>query len=386
MKKVLIISGNNHLFTSGADMYTNRIINILKKEDCIIDEYSFQFNMTKRDLEKKDDIKIITPGRKFNDCKKSKLKWWFRNAYNVAYHSKKQLDKLIDEYDLVIDASLMLVRSKKLFNSDKYLYIQHQSADFFEMKRYGFFTPFAIFLIWITGFKNCFKLAKNIVFYDEYNKKYIQNKFKTNNNKKYFTIFNCSIKREVIENNKKLKDEIYANNSFERNIIYIGRIAIEQKRMNDVNKMMKISKNKLDVYGFGSYEKKICKNPNIIFHGRVKHEDVLKINLYSKVNLLLSNYEGLSSSLVESICSLTPIIIRNSHISASSLSNDNKNGFLWSNKRNIKEYARQFDEVNDLPIEKLKELSDNCYKFAIENLLYETFEEKWLKVYREMTK
>lgn len=386
MKKVLIISGNNHLFTSGADMYTNRIINILKKEECIIHEYSFQFNMTEKDLEKKDDIKLITSGGKFNDCRKSKIKWWLKNAYNVAYRAKKQLDKLIDEYDLVIDASLMLVRSKKLFNSDKYLYIQHQSADFFEMKRYGFFTPLAVFLIWLTGFKNNFKLAKNIVFYDENNRKYIENKFKSKVVKKYFTIYNSSVKKETIEENRRVKNEIYKNNSFERNIIYIGRLAVEQKRMNDVNKMMKICKNKLDVYGFGSYEKKLKKNKNIIFHGRVDHKDVLKINLYSKFNLLLSNYEGLSSSLVESICSLTPIIIRNSHISASSLSNNNKNGFLWSNKKNINEYAKQFDEISSLPIEKLKELSDNCYEFAINNLLYETFEEKWLMVYREMVK
>jgi hypothetical protein len=74
MKKILIISGNNHLFTSGADMYTNRVIQILQKENCLIDEYSFEFNMTAKDLEKKDDIKIITPNKKFNDCQKSKLK------------------------------------------------------------------------------------------------------------------------------------------------------------------------------------------------------------------------------------------------------------------------------------------------------------------------
>ncbi|MGL5205110.1 MAG: hypothetical protein ACRC63_02570, partial [Metamycoplasmataceae bacterium] len=116
MKKVLIISGNNHHFTSGADMYTKRIIKILKKQNCIIDEYSFQINMTQKDLEETDDIKIITPGGKFNDCKKFRLKWMLRNYYNIAFRSRRQLDKLIDEYDLIIDASLTLVRSKKLLN------------------------------------------------------------------------------------------------------------------------------------------------------------------------------------------------------------------------------------------------------------------------------
>ena len=386
MKKILIISGNNHLFTSGADMYTNRVIQILQKENCLIDEYSFEFNMTAKDLEKKDDIKIITPNKKFNDCQKSKLKWWFKNAYNVAYRSRRQLNKLIDEYDLVIDASLMLVRSKKLFNSDKYLYVQHQSSDFFEMKRYGFWTPLAVFLIWLTGFKNCFKLANNILFFDENNRNYVVNKFKTKKEKRYFTILNTNTTRETIEKNKKLKDEIYSNNSFQRNVIYIGRVTTEQKRMNDVNKMMKKSSNKLDVYGFGTYVKKIVKNKNIIFHGKVSHDEVLDINLHSKISLLLSNYEGFSTSLVESICSMTPIIIRNSHISASFLADNNKNGFLWDNKFNVKEYAQQFDEINNLSNEKLQELSNNCYEFAIKHLTYETFEEKWLNLYKEITK
>ncbi|MGL5617450.1 MAG: glycosyltransferase [Metamycoplasmataceae bacterium] len=386
MKKILIISGNNHHFTSGADMYTKRIINILKKQNCIIDEYSFQVNMTQEDLKKTDDIKIITPNGKFNDCKKFRLKWMLRNYYNIAFRSRKQLDKLIDDYDLVIDASLTLVRSKKILNSDKYLYIQHQSADFFEMKRYGIFSPIAFFLIRAAGFKNCFKFAKKIVFYDELNQKYIENKYKQKRNTKYFWVYNTSVKKEVIEENKKRKDEIYKNNDFKRNIIYIGRVTVEQKRFNDVDKMMRKSKNKLDVYGFGSYEDKIKKNKNIIFHGKLEHEKVLDINLHSKFNFLLSNYEGFSGSLVESICSMTPIIARNSFISAKFLTNNNKNGFLLDNKRNIKKYAQKFDEINDLPIEKLKELSDNCYEFAIKYLCYETFEEKWIAIYKEMIK
>ncbi|MGL5733010.1 MAG: glycosyltransferase [Metamycoplasmataceae bacterium] len=386
MKKVLIISGNNHHFTSGADMYTKRIIDILKKQDCIIDEYSFQVNMTQKDLEATDDINIITPGGKFNDCKKFRFKWMLRSYYNIAVRSRRKLDKLVDNYDLVIDASLTLVRSKKILNSDKYLYIQHQSADFFEMKRYGIVTPIAYLLIRAFGFKDCFKFAKNIVFFDESNKKYIEDKFKQKTNTKYFWVYNTSIKREVIEENKRLKDEIYKNNTFERNITYIGRVTAEQKRLNDVDKMLKKTKNKLDVYGFGSYENKIKKNKNVIFHGRVDNEKVININLHSKFNFLLSNYEGFPGSLVESICSMTPIIARDSFISAKFLTDNNKNGFLLDYKKNIDKYAQQFDNINDLPIEKVQELSENCYQFAIKYLCYEDFEKKWIAIYKEMVK
>jgi len=386
VKKILIISGNNHLFTSGVDMYTSRLIAILKKENCIIDEYSFEINMTKSDYEKRDDIKIISPNKKRNDCKKSKIKWWIKNIYNVFYRSKKQLNKLIDEYDLVIDLSLMLVRSKKLLSHDKYLYIQHQSIDFFEMKRYGLVRPIALFLIWITGFKNCFKLAKNIVFYDKNNKKYIEDKFKNNTNKKYFTIVNSLISKEDIKANKIKKNEVYKNDNFLQNIVYIGRITIEQKRLNDINKMLKKTKNKLDVWGFGTYVKKIKKNKNIIYHGKLDNKDVSDVLIHSKLSILVSDYEGLSTSMVESICSMTPIIIRNSHLCAEFLVDKNKNGFLINKKYNFNEYVNIFDNLSEISIEKLSEMSNNCYHFALKHLTYETFEKKWLDVYREMTK
>ncbi|WP_283393195.1 hypothetical protein [Photobacterium phosphoreum] len=63
-------------------------------------------------------------------------------------------------------------------------------------------------------------------------------------------------------------------------------------------------------------------------------------------------------------------------MSAVFLTNENKNGILLDNKFNLKEYRKVFDEMNELSIETLKEMSENCYKFAIENLLYETFKKK----------
>ena len=58
MKKVLIISGNNHMCTSGVDMSSTRLISILKKQNCHIDEYSFENNMQKKDFEKEFYIRI----------------------------------------------------------------------------------------------------------------------------------------------------------------------------------------------------------------------------------------------------------------------------------------------------------------------------------------
>ena len=74
MKKVLIISGNNHLVTSGADFYNARLIKILQSQNYHVDEYSFEYNMSEQDRIYQDEIKIISPSEKFNDCSKSKLK------------------------------------------------------------------------------------------------------------------------------------------------------------------------------------------------------------------------------------------------------------------------------------------------------------------------
>ena len=385
MKKVLIISGNNHMCTSGVDMYSKRLISILKKQNCHVDEYSFEINMQKEDFEKKPDIEIISPNKSKNFYNKIKIKWWIKNIYNVIYRSRKQLNNLIDDYDLVIDSTLMLVRSKKVMNNEKYLYIQHQNADFFEMRRYGFFRLFALFVLKITGFKNNFKEARNIVFFDEPNKEYFQRHFKNNEGKKYFTIMNSCIDRKTIEENKIIKDQIYKDNKFSHNVIYIGRITVEQKRMNDVKHVLKKTKNKLDVWGFGTYTKYFKKSHNVRYHGRLEHSKVINTLMHSKISSLWSDYEGFSTSMVESICSMTPILVRNSHLSAVFLTNENKNGILLDNKFNLKEYRRVFDEINELSIETLKEMSENCYKFAIENLLYETFEKKWIDVYKEMT-
>ena len=59
--------------------------------------------------------------------------------------------------------------------------------------------------------------------------------------------------------------------------------------------------------------------------------------MHSKISSLWSVYEGFSTSMVASICSMTPILVRNSHLSAVFLTNENKNGILLDNKFNLKD-------------------------------------------------
>ena len=166
---------------------------------------------------------------------------------------------------------------------------------------------------------------------------------------------------------------------------YIGRITVEQKRMNDVKRVLKTTKNKLDVWGFGTHTNCFTKSHTVRHHGTLEHSKVINTLLHSKISSLCSDYEGFSPSMVESICSMTPIHERNAHLSAVFLTNEKKKGILLDNKFNLIEYRKVFDEMNELSIETLEEMSENCYKFAIANLLYETFGKNWIDVYKEMT-
>ena len=99
--------------TSGVDMYSKRLMAIRQTQNCPIDEYSVEINMQKEGCEQESDIRIISPNESENVYDKIKIKWWIKHIYNVMYRSRKQLNNLIDDYDLVIDSTLMLVRSKK---------------------------------------------------------------------------------------------------------------------------------------------------------------------------------------------------------------------------------------------------------------------------------
>ena len=135
----------------------------------------------------------------------------------------------------------------------------------------------------------------------------------------------------------------------------------------------------------GTYTKYFRKSHTVGYHGALVHSKVIITLEHRKRSSLWRDYEGFSTSMVESICSMAPILVGNSHLSAVYLTNETKNGILLGNKFNLREYRKVLGEMNQLSIETLKGMSENCYKFAIENLLYETFVKKWIDVYKEMT-
>ena len=65
-----------------------------------------EINRQKGGFGGKPGIEIISANKSKNFYNKIKIKWWIKNIYNVIYRSRKQLNNLIDEYDLVIDSTL----------------------------------------------------------------------------------------------------------------------------------------------------------------------------------------------------------------------------------------------------------------------------------------
>ena len=57
---------------------------------------------------------------------------------------------------------------------------------------------------------------------------------------------NSCIDRKTIEENKIIKHQIYKDNRYSHNVIYVGRITEEQKRMNEVKHVLKKTKIILD--------------------------------------------------------------------------------------------------------------------------------------------
>ena len=130
-------------------------------------------------------------------------------------------------------------------------------------------------------------------------------------------------------------------------IVYIGRLEEEQKRISDtVRGLIMVLKKidypiRFDIYGSGSAERDIVKiienegeGLTINFKGAYKAEEVYEILSQYQVLVLLSDYEGLPISLLEAMtCGLVPICT-NIKSGISQVIIPNKTGFIVNNREN----------------------------------------------------
>ncbi|MBO6072383.1 glycosyltransferase [bacterium] len=126
-----------------------------------------------------------------------------------------------------------------------------------------------------------------------------------------------------------------------KRIIYFGRIDSTTKNV-PLIKQIDNQINLIDFYGNGNKKiiKELGKNYKGYLNPKINPSDLIK---KYKFMVLMSNYEGFSFSLVESLACGVPIIVKNCFLAASYLVNNNENGFLIKNGQGVTEYAKQIN-------------------------------------------
>jgi glycosyltransferase involved in cell wall biosynthesis len=126
-------------------------------------------------------------------------------------------------------------------------------------------------------------------------------------------------------------------------LIYVGRLVEKQKRITDVVKAMCKASNEIDgvegmIYGHGEDKmvidliKKYSTNDKVKFCGSVPNKEVFYLFSTAQIFVLLSDYEGLSQSLLEAMaCGLVPVC-SNMKSGIPELITNNQTGIIVENR------------------------------------------------------
>lgn len=363
MKKALVITYSpNHDF-GGTELYSEKVINILKKQKWEVTEFSL--NLRNEKPKSKTKHKVVTPLIKVTE------KNTLSNLFNLK-KAKRELDQFKKEnkFDLIIN---------NLGDGFKWEYIptnevliQHYCV---EKYKYGIVSKYKIinrlacfFSRCLVGFKNYLLMHDNVVFFNPDNKTYATKICK----KKFNEIETVDLSVLTAKQITTLKE-----NKNRKSLIYVGRLDNTQKNIKLLVKIAKYLSCQVDVYGKGPALKKIKNKKNIKYCGFAERSEIF--NVYSRYisSIIVSNYEGEPFTAIESMCSSTPIIIRNTFLNASIMLSNN-NGLLLDKKLSAKKCANLINNYisrNDI-------LNDgkNAKEFALNKYTNDLFEEKWKKI------
>lgn len=367
MKRALVITPKNIYDVNGTSNYAYKLIIILINNGYQVDYY-YYFN-SKHLLEdrKIESDKLINLNKALNAVDHKE----FLNEYekdldakinilkNIEYiHAMtKLLNKKVNfsQYNLILDCTNY--QNINFMQQENYFFIQQFQYEWYMQKKYienGFFNPF--------------NYAKNLVLYDSYQLK------DYNKNQNYFFNPLCSYNEKfILEKYSEISKNI--NEKFNGDIVYIGRINNIQKNICFINEMNTKYGLNIKVYGPIEHNTKVTN-----YGGKLSRTELIKILEKAKFSILVSNTEGFSYSMVESISLGVPVIIRDSYPSAKYLTSKN-NGFLLSKDLNSHEFAKRIKEIqDDLTIDGYKNLVKNCIDFAISDLSTDDFEKRWLQI------
>lgn len=358
--KILIINENRHNSTGGIEKYTNQLINIFSKHNHEIYEYAFNLNPERIDLYKHND-KCIP----LNRISKTDNPLSMVQKRKVIKNCMNEINSIWKDYDVIINQCANMKWSKEIYNSNKWIYVQHFNPDFYKQKYIAgsFLRPLIYYGMMMVGIKNPFKKFKNQVFFTENDKQIINSK-----SIKYACIPLAVYSKKEIEN-IRLKQQ---NKIGDKPFIFFGRLDNFQKKITYTSNIFNKCKSKIDFYGSGD-SSLINQSEYSNYLGLIKPNEITDTLSQYKYNVVLSKYEGFPFTIVESISNGIPTIASNFAPSAKWLT-DNKGAIV--NKKNIIE---TINSLNNIDNTQYLELRNNCYEFALENLTLEAFENKWME-------
>lgn len=390
--KVLFLSANNYLSFTGADYYTKKLINIINKNfDAEIDEYSYDMCVNEKfesnNLIK--NVKIIYPSKKRNFVDKQlKIVWGLRNLYVMIFKANKQIRKIADNYDLIINNTMILHSDKKIMKKRNYISVQHQDWKFMKMYQYRQLSWLAVFLTRLIGLKNCFKHSFNLMCFTKDDALKIEENYRQKNKVKGGKVYTApnavytSKQMDELWNKRKL---VLKSNKYTHDILYVGRVTKLQKRIQKIYKLTKHVDNNFSIVGDGPYLKKIKNKKNIICFNKVPHEKVMDYYINSRCHISVSSFEGFPATVPEATSCGVPSIVTNSCVFLEKIAADlnlpliDRSAPISKYKNAINDFYKKISDKNFY-----YNLSYNCYKYAKENLSYELFESSWLKAINEI--
>ncbi len=384
MKKVLFISLAEHTTLGGTQNYNYKLMLLFKKLGWEITEYNCQLGIDKVVRKRVPKVNVIsnTPMKPY--------KFRLQEGYRFGQQVKKSTIDIVDivnnqNYDLIIDTRQNPYYWNKKWGNDfsktnKCIWVQHFFLGLFDGKHLSKYKTIERLINWWTNkaSKNRYNVLyshKNIVLFDENNKKHLNlERFKTNE----FNIFTSMLSeydKEYIESQKaiQIKDRIY-------DFIYIGRINNIQKNITFINKVFKNSKYKLLAIGSGEkkYEKILKNNSNINYIGHITQEEVGQYFKQSKFLFLPSNYEGFPYVIVQALSHGVIPIILNTYESAETFSDIS---YVFPKNTSSNEMKKQLDIIYKKYNE---ELPKRAIKFASSFLCNEKFYETWTSIIKKI--
>ena len=375
MKRILLIENRPDYGQGGIENYNRKIYNILQSNfqkiqidraallPCentqnakSLDIYYHVFN---------ENTKYRMQNGNFNYFKISFLILKFRK---LVYHLCEQ-----NNYDLIIDSTVTFF--SKFKDKSTYLWVQHNtpgvySSSYIKNSILRFIINFSKLIF---GVRNNLLKTKNLILFDKYNYEEVKKIRNTPFNSYIINLSNfVPLNLNVI-----LKKSINKKSR----IIYFGRIDNEQKNidlLNAINNKIHL----IDFYGKG--DSNLIKKLGNSYKGFFENNDNLE-DLFTKYKfmILMSEYEGFSFSIVQSLCFGLPVIIKNTFVSAQYLTDNNKNGFLLKPNLSIEEYADKIMKIYQINDQEYLKMSENAYKFACENLSDQKFTQNWLKIFHK---